>query len=75
VAPATPPAFDPAGPPVQEFLPSIGGPSASAAVTFPGSIVQPNQPAHPHQEHPQGGPQQPRPQPGITPDLPGHSAA
>lgn len=78
------------GAPVQEFLPNIGG-STPGTVTFPTGTptgqpqqVQPAQPGQPQQQPVQGqhsqqghpaGPQQPRPQPGIMPDLPGHSAA
>jgi hypothetical protein len=68
-------------PPVTEFLPSIGGNPAAAPVAFPG-VVAAGQPAQPQFLQPPqdpnampAGPQQPRPQPGITPDLPGHSAA
>ncbi len=81
------PTFDPAalaGAPAQEFLPNIGG-AAPGTVSFPTGAPtgQPQQPQQPQQGHPQGqpqqghpaGPQQPRPQPGISPDLPGHNAA
>jgi twitching motility protein PilT len=66
--------YDPAtiGHPVTEFLPSIGG-SATQQHPHPGHPGLPGQPGQPG-GHP-AGPQQPRPQPGISPDLPGHSAA
>lgn len=59
-----------------EFRPAIGGqPGTTGYASFPGVVpgqyVQ--QPADPAAGA--GGPQQPRPQPGISPDLPGHSAA
>ncbi|MCW2927736.1 MAG: type pilus twitching motility protein PilT [Thermoleophilia bacterium] len=63
--PASAATYDPAGaapaaaPPLPDFLPSIGGAPAGAPATG----------------FPAGGPQQPRPHPGIQPDLPGHSAA
>ncbi|MCW2925808.1 MAG: type pilus twitching motility protein PilT, partial [Thermoleophilia bacterium] len=68
-APATgaAPAAAPVGPPVQEFLPSIGGHVAHPGLAAPVAMAAPVDAA--------GGPQQPRPQPGIVPDLPGHSAA
>jgi twitching motility protein PilT len=77
-APAAAAPYEPAAlaQPAAEFLPSIGGQPAAAGsyTTFPGVVpgqyVQ--QQADPSAA---GGPQQPRPQPGITPDLPGHSAA
>ncbi|MCB0879976.1 MAG: PilT/PilU family type 4a pilus ATPase [Thermoleophilia bacterium] len=53
------------------------------AATGPNPFAQPQQPQQPMQQPAQaaqdpgapGGPQQPRPQPGISPDLPGHNAA
>lgn len=65
--------------PVVEFLPAIGGQPAGAPGMFPvvpatGYPTQAQFPQGPHAAA-AAGPQQPRPQPGITPDLPGHSAA
>jgi hypothetical protein len=76
--------------PAADFLPAIGGQPANAHLNFaaganPAQPAQPAQhPAHPADGQQQaqpgaaqgpGGPQQPRPQPGIVPDLPGHNAA
>jgi twitching motility protein PilT len=52
-----------------EFLPTIGGQPAAGHPSFPGIA------AAPQTYQGVAEPQQPRPQPGITPDLPGHSAA
>ena len=77
-------------PATTEYLPAIGGQPANAHLNFPGAPAahpahpaEAQHPAHPAQAQPAqgqvtqgpGGPQQPRPQPGIVPDLPGHNAA
>jgi hypothetical protein len=81
--------YDPAAlaPAATEYLPAIGGQPANAHLNFPGAHpahpAEAAHPAHPAQAQPvqgqvtqgPGGPQQPRPQPGIVPDLPGHNAA
>jgi len=56
-----------------EFLPQIGGGAPGTAMTqFPGVAPGVNL----AQQHSAAtGPQQPRPQPGIVPDLPGHNPA
>jgi twitching motility protein PilT len=63
--------YEPAAPAAggAEFLPAIGGQPAASHATFPGVA------AAPQTYQGVAEPQQPRPQPGITPDLPGHSAA
>jgi hypothetical protein len=82
---AVQPMIDPAVAAAAGFLPTIGGGAPMPAhLAFPGVAQQQAAPVHPslaqHQpaaEQAYQGvtPQQPRPQPGITPDLPGHHAA